>query len=111
VTDYCLLYVTTSSLDEARNLGRTVVEERLAACANVVGAIESFYHWEGKLETGSESLLILKTTGSKVPALTARLLVMHSYNCPAIVAIPILGGHQKFLDWIRDEVEQPPDSS
>jgi periplasmic divalent cation tolerance protein len=112
VTDYCLLYVTTSSLDEARNLGRTVVEERLAACANVVGAIESFYHWEGKLETGSEEgLLILKTLGSKVPALTARLLVMHSYSCPAIVAIPILGGHQGFLDWIRDEVERPRSSS
>lgn len=89
-------------------LGQAAVEERLAACANVVGSIESFYHWEGKFEIGSECLLILKTAQSKVPELTSRLLAMHSYSCPAIVALPIVGGHQGFLDWIRDEVKSQP---
>lgn len=106
MTDCCLVYVTTSSREEAQNLGRTAVTERLAACANLVGDIESFYHWEGQFETGAECLLILKTTCAKLPELTARLLGMHSYSCPAIVAVPIQGGHQGFIDWIRAEVAE-----
>lgn len=108
MTDCFLVYVTTSSRDEARELGRTVVEERLAACANIIGAIESFYHWEGTLETASECLLILKTSKLKLADLSTRLLKLHSYSCPAIVALPIQAGAQVFLDWIRSEVELEP---
>lgn len=105
MTDCCLVYVTASSREEAQLLGRTAVLERLAACANLLGPIESYYHWEGKFETGAESLLILKTTIAGLPALTRRLRELHSYACPAIVAVPIQGGHAGFLEWLRQEVE------
>jgi periplasmic divalent cation tolerance protein len=109
VTDCCLVYVTASTREEAQKLGRTAVTERLAACANLLGAVESYYHWEGNLETGSEFLLILKTTRPRLAALTERLRKLHSYSCPAIVAVPIQGGHQGFLDWLGAEVQEPDD--
>ncbi|MGE5786711.1 MAG: divalent-cation tolerance protein CutA, partial [Myxococcales bacterium] len=76
----------------------------LAACANVLGAIESYYFWEGKFESGAETALILKTTRGRLEALTARLRALHSYSCPAIVALPIVGGLPDFLAWIGAEV-------
>jgi periplasmic divalent cation tolerance protein len=104
MTECCLVYVTTSNRAEAQKLGRLSVEERLAACANVLGDIESYYHWESKFETSSETLLILKTTLEKLAALTDRLRELHSYSCPAIVAVPILGGSSQFLSWVCAEV-------
>lgn len=107
MTNCCLVYVTASTREEAQLLGRIAVEERLAACANLLGSIESYYHWQGKFEVGNENLVILKTTRDQVPALTKRLLSLHSYSCPAIVAVPIDGGNGEFIDWIRNEVEHP----
>ncbi|HEY5959700.1 MAG TPA: divalent-cation tolerance protein CutA [Polyangiaceae bacterium] len=104
MTDPFLVYVTAANQDEARRLGKACVVERLAACANVFPSMESFYHWEGELQTGSESVVILKTTREILPALTERLRELHSYSCPAIVAIPIEAGHGPFLEWIRSEV-------
>jgi periplasmic divalent cation tolerance protein len=106
MTDCYLVYVTASSKEEAQNLGRTAVSEHLAACANLLGGIESYYHWEGRFEIGSEYLLFLKTTRLKLAALTERLRELHSYSCPAIVAVPIESGHLGFLDWVRAEVDQ-----
>jgi periplasmic divalent cation tolerance protein len=106
MTDCFLLYVTASNCEEARVLGRTAVQERLAACANVVGKIESFYHWDGKLEEGEESLLILKTHALRLESLTRRLRALHSYACPAIVAVPITGGNPEFLRWVQREVDE-----
>jgi periplasmic divalent cation tolerance protein len=107
MTDSCLVYVTTANREEAQSLGRIAVTERLAACANLLGAIESYYHWEGKFETASEYLLILKTVPARLPALTDRLRELHSYSCPAIVAVPIQGGYQGFIDWLVGEVAVP----
>lgn len=108
MTDCVLIYVTAASHEEAQSIGRTVVMERLAACANLLGGTESYYHWDGKLEQGSEWLLVLKTTQAKQTQLIARIRGLHSYECPAIAALPIVSGHEAFLDWIRAEVEQPP---
>jgi periplasmic divalent cation tolerance protein len=104
MTDVYLVYVTAANQDEARRLGRSCVEARLAACANLVPGIESFYHWDGELQTSTECLVLLKTVQSKVSALTQRLREMHSYTCPAIVALPIESGFPDFLDWVRAEV-------
>src|SRR5512147_1448114 len=106
MTDLVLVYVTAASKEEAQNLARGAVTERLAACANLVGPMESFYHWEGRFEQGSEYLLFLKTTQAKVDALMRRLRELHSYTCPAIVAVPIVAGHGPFLEWITAEVDQ-----
>ena len=98
-----LVYITCRDRDEALRIGKALVEERLAACANVHGAIDSFYWWEGKLETGSEVALIAKTRADLVEALTARVKALHSYSVPCVVALELTGGNPDFLRWIDAE--------
>jgi periplasmic divalent cation tolerance protein len=98
-----LIYITAGSDEEARTLGRTLVEERLAACANVLGAIRSFYWWEGEVQEDGEVALILKTRDSLVEKLTARVKELHSYAVPCVVALPIAAGNPDFLAWIDKE--------
>lgn len=95
-----LIYVTTAGSDEARRIAETVVTERLAACANILDGVTSIFHWEEKLCRETESVLLLKTTEARVEALTARIKELHSYECPCIVALPIEGGNQAFLEWV-----------
>jgi periplasmic divalent cation tolerance protein len=98
-----LVYVTTADEAEAERLARAAVEERLAACANILPGMRSLYWWQGKVEAGRETVLILKTRANLVDALTARLKELHSYDTPCIVALPILGGNADFLTWIAAE--------
>jgi periplasmic divalent cation tolerance protein len=102
--DVCLVYLTTSTTDEARAIGTSLVQERLAACANIIGGMESIYWWEGKLETTREGILILKTTHQQLPALTVRTKELHSYDTPCILALPILAGNAEYLQWIATSV-------
>lgn len=97
------IYVTAPSHELARRIGRAVVEERLAACANLLGAIESVYWWEGNLESGNEVALVVKTAEDRVDALIQRLVELHPYDCPCIISLPIEQGHPPFLDWIHAE--------
>lgn len=97
------VYVTAGNAAEAKRIGRAVVEERLAACANVIDGMSSTYWWQGKLEEASEAVLILKTTTRRLDELTARVKALHSYDCPAIVAWPIDKGNAGYLDWIGEE--------
>ncbi len=98
-----LLYVTTAKLDEAWRIGETIVTERLAACANVLPAMQSCYWWEGKLERANECVLILKTRQALVERAVARVKELHSYTVPCIVALPAVGGNADFLAWIARE--------
>ena len=100
-----LLYVTAATADEALAIARTVVEERLAACANVLGAMTSVYRWQGQVMQDAEVALIVKTRAGLVQALTARIQALHSYECPCVVALGIEGGNAAFLDWIREETK------
>lgn len=99
----CLIYVTTDGPDEARAIGRALVEARLAACANILDPMTSIFHWEGKVQEGQETVLIAKTTATSVDALTAKVRELHSYDCPCIVALPIEGGNPAFLEWVAAE--------
>lgn len=101
---YVLLYITASDADEAKKIGRELVRRRLAACANVVEKIHSTYWWEGKIEEDCEALLILKSRKDKIPEITRAVREIHSYENPAVVALPILGGSEDFLEWIGSEV-------
>lgn len=96
-------YVTCASVDEALRIGREVVEARLAACANVLPGLTSVYHWQGRVETGSEAALILKTRAELVAALIDRVKVLHSYTVPCVVALPILEGNPDYLAWLASE--------
>lgn len=98
-----VVYVTTSTRDEALNIGRIVVGERLAACANVVGGVRSIYWWEGEVSEDDEALLVLKTTEARVTALIERIPALHSYTTPCVTAWPIEAGNPGFLAWIETE--------
>jgi periplasmic divalent cation tolerance protein len=103
MSDVRLVYITTSDQEEAERIATALVVERLAACANVLGAIRSVYTWNGKLEKSSEVAMLVKTIQSRVPAVIDRIKSLHSYECPAIVVLPVLGGNPAFLQWVGSE--------
>jgi periplasmic divalent cation tolerance protein len=98
--EFIVVYVTAGSLDEADRLARGLVEERLAACVNRIGPIQSVYRWEGKLEQSEEHLLIIKTEKDLFSALEKRVRELHTYSVPEIVALPIIDGSQDYLRWL-----------
>ena len=98
-----IVYVTASDASEAQRIGRTLVEERLAACANILPTMNSVYWWEGKVQEAAEAVLILKTTESRLEALLTRVKALHSYDCPCIEAWPVAAGYRPFLDWVAQE--------
>ena len=89
---------------DAERIARALVEERLAACVNVVPGITSIYRWKGTVEQEPELMLVIKTLGEKVEALRARLLELHPYELPEVVVIPIAGGHAPYLAWLAEQV-------
>ena len=101
---YFLVYVTTSSENEAKKIAQVVVTARQAACANILGKSTSIYNWEGELKTETETVLLLKTTTEKLDPLIKRLKQIHSYECPCIIALGIQQGNVDFLNWISKEV-------
>lgn len=98
-----LMYATAPTKDEAQRIARTVVDERLAACANVIAGVTSTYWWEGSVQEDVEAVIIMKTRADLVEALTSRVRDLHSYQCPCVVAVPITGGNAEFLQWIAAE--------
>ena len=100
-----LVYMTAGSRDEAERIGRTLVEERLAACVNILGPITSIYRWEGDIATDDETAFIAKTAEALVDNLVERVCQLHSYSCPCVVAIPIESGNADYLNWIESETK------
>lgn len=98
-----MLYVTASDRDEALRIAETLVGERLIACGNVIDGMESVYRWNGRIERGREAILIAKTDRRNVEAVTARVLELHSYETPAVVAVPIEAGSADYLAWVESE--------
>jgi len=106
--EFRLVYMTASSRDEAKKIGRALVEERLAACANVIDGMESVYWWQGKLTEDRETVLIAKTRADLVPALTERVKALHSYTVPCVVALPLVGGNPDYMAWLEAETAPTP---
>lgn len=100
-----LVYVTTPDAETATRLAKAMVESRLAACANILGAMTSVYWWDGKVNSEGEVALILKTRESLVAELTQALCAAHPYDCPCVVALPIKDGNPDFLAWIAAETK------
>jgi periplasmic divalent cation tolerance protein len=100
--EFVVVLVTTASAEEGARLGRTLVEERLAACANVVGPIRSIYRWQGAVEEADEHLVLLKARGTDVPTLEARVRALHSYDVPEVLALPVTAGSAPYLAWLAD---------
>ena len=100
---YSLIYITAADAEEAKALGRALVEARLAACANVLPGIVPIFRWEGEVQEGSEVALIAKTRAALVDKVIEFVKERHSYDCPCVVALPIEKGNPAFLDWIAEE--------
>ncbi|BDG01982.1 divalent-cation tolerance protein CutA [Anaeromyxobacter oryzae] len=102
-TDALVVLVTAPSADKAAELARALVEERLAACGNVVPGLRSIYRWDGKVQDDVEALLLLKTTRARFEALRERVLALHPYQVPEVLAIPVAAGSAPYLAWIAAE--------
>ncbi|MCH2450618.1 MAG: divalent-cation tolerance protein CutA [Gracilimonas sp.] len=104
-----LLYVTTSNKKEAQKIGRALVKQNLAACANIIDGMESIYKWEGEIREDKECVLLIKTHYSRVKKVTRRVMEMHSYECPCVISITLAEneGNEEYLDWLEDNSKQP----
>ncbi len=98
--NYKLIYITTKNKKEAKKIGKKLVRNKLAACANIIDNMNSIYWWEGKIQDENEAVLILKTKESLVDEIIKKVKKMHSYDCPCIVSLPIEKGNKKYLNWI-----------
>ena len=102
---HALVYITTSGKEESKKIGKTIVEERLAGCVNIIPAIESLYWWKGEIEEDNESVLIAKTKVSNIRNIIKRVKEIHSYENPAILSIPIIEGSKEYLDYLDAEIK------
>ena len=99
-----LLYMTCADRGEAKAIARTLVDERLVACANILGEMTSIYQWQGALEEQEEVAVLLKTRHDLTVAVTERIKTLHSYDLPCVISLPIQGGNPDFLSWLQGEV-------
>lgn len=102
-TPFCMVYVTARDRAEAEALARRAVEKRLAACANVLGEIRSFYWWDGGVQNDSECALIFKTRTELFAALKDEIVAAHTYECPCVVALPLIDGSASYFAWLGEQ--------
>jgi periplasmic divalent cation tolerance protein len=101
---YIQVSTTAGTSEDAARIGRTVVERRLAACAQVVGPITSTYWWKGEIETAQEWLCLIKSTRQAYPALEQAIRDVHPYEVPEILAVPVVAGGEAYLAWLEGEI-------
>jgi len=97
-----VIFITSGSQEEAKKLARVLVEEKLAACVNILSDVESLYWWKDKIESSKEWMLVVKTQGKMVNKIVKRVKEIHSYEVPEIIALPIVEGNKDYLQWISD---------
>jgi periplasmic divalent cation tolerance protein len=103
MTDKIVVLVTCGAAKEARKIARALVEQRLAACVNILQSpVQSIYRWKSKVESAREVLLLIKTTRRRFAALQRAIRTLHSYDTPEIIALPIAAGSRDYLAWISD---------
>jgi periplasmic divalent cation tolerance protein len=102
-----LVLTTTADTDEAGRIARTLVEERLVACATILPAVQSIYRWQGEIESASETLLLLKTGAGQLPALESRLHALHPYTTPEFLVLRVDSGSPGYLDWLQANLAKP----
>jgi periplasmic divalent cation tolerance protein len=102
---YIIVFVTVSNSQEAEKIADVLLNERKAACVNMVSSVKSKFWWEGKIDSAEESMLIVKTRMSLFNEVVSRIKEVHSYEVPEIIAVPIIAGNDDYLRWISDEVK------
>ena len=99
-SSYIVVLITTPDPGEAEKISRLLLEQKKAACVNIIPGVASAYWWEGKIESAEESLLIAKTSATQLPGLISLVKAAHSYRVPEIIALPVNGGNRDYLEWI-----------
>lgn len=100
-----LVYITTQSSDEAKQIGRKIIEQNLAACVNIIPGMTSLYRWKGKIQHDEETILLVKTHTSKIQSLTQFVKKAHSYDCPCVISLTLAEdeGNEEYLNWLLSE--------
>ena len=106
-----VVFVTAASEDKAATIGRTLVEERLVACANILPGIRSIYRWQDAVEDDSEVLMVMKTVEACADAVITRVVELHSYDVPEVIVLPVERGNRPYLDWVQDSTRGPEGKS
>ncbi len=101
---FAVVLVTAPDLETARKLANSALDARLIACANLISKLESHYLWQGKIERGSEVLMLLKTTSAQLGALEKLIIAQHPYDTPEFLVLPINRGNKRYLDWLQGSV-------
>jgi len=102
---YIVSRISTATEEEAHHISRVVLDQKKAACVNIIPRVSSLFRWQGKLDSSEESLLIVKTKASLLNEVITLVKETHSYETPEIIALPVIGGNQDYLEWIQKEVK------
>jgi periplasmic divalent cation tolerance protein len=105
VSEPLVVLTTVARAEDAESIAREMVERRLAACVNVLPAVTSVYRWQGEVTREAEHLLLMKTQRDRFEALRERLVEIHPYETPEVVALPVVAGHPAYLRWIAESLE------
>ena len=104
-TDIRVVLCTFPDADQAAAVARALVDARLAACVNLIPQVRSIYRWEGKVSDDAEVLAVIKTTAHRLAALRERVLALHPYECPEVIALPVDAGSARYLSWVADSCD------
>ncbi|MBI5043505.1 MAG: divalent-cation tolerance protein CutA [Nitrospirae bacterium] len=96
------MLVTAPTIDEARKIGNTLVEEKLIACANIIPQVESIFYWQDKVCNEKEALMIIKTRKKLIDKIIKRVKSLHSYTVPEVIALPIIKGSKDYIKWVKE---------
>ncbi|MFC1979516.1 divalent-cation tolerance protein CutA [Chloroflexota bacterium] len=102
---HIVLFITTATTEEAQQISRALLNKKKVACVNIVPGVSSHFWWQDKLDSAQESLLVVKTKASQLNEIIRLVRELHSYDVPEIIALPIVGGNQDYLEWIDKEVK------
>ena len=104
---YIVVFITASNKKEAQAIARSLIAHKLAACVNIIDKVASLFWWQGKVDSASEALLIVKSKKEKFRRIVTLVKSLHSYEVPEIIALPILMGEKKYLRWIDESLGKP----
>jgi periplasmic divalent cation tolerance protein len=105
MTEYLQISTAVGSVEEAKRMAAALVERRLAGCVQIVGPVQSVYRWQGAVERAEEWLCLVKTTRARYAAVEAAIRELHSYQCPEVIATPIVAGSAEYLAWLGEQIE------
>ncbi len=104
--DLLVVFVTVGGEEDGKRIARTLVEDGLVACVNILPTIRSIYRWKGSIEDDEETLLIIKTGQGVIEALKDRIREIHPYENPELIAVPVVGGLETYMDWVKEQITQ-----